>query len=287
MKTVRDHVAEGRLDLLSAGLTNEEAASDAEMLARNALGWDRATYISNVRASVSVEFVHRYRGMLDRRVQREPVSLITGQREFWGLEFTVTRDVLTPRPETELLVEETIALVNKDNQSKPHVVDVGTGSGCVAIAIAKTSGARVTATDVSSAALAVARHNATRHGVDDSIDWVCAPLLKGVHDPPDIVTANLPYIPSMEISQLPPEVQQFEPHVALDGGTNGLAIITQLLREASLRLKNGGTLILEIGRGQASALSTLVETMPRLQIAKIRNDLQGITRVIALRHQIP
>jgi len=287
MKTVRDHVAEGRLDLLSAGLTNEEAASDAEMLARNALGWDRATYISNVRASVSVEFVHRYRGMLDRRVQREPVSLITGQREFWGLEFTVTRDVLTPRPETELLVEETIALVNKDNQSKPHVVDVGTGSGCVAIAIAKTSGARVTATDVSSAALAVARHNATRHGVDDSIDWVCAPLLKGVHDPPDIVTANLPYIPSMEISQLPPEVQQFEPHVALDGGTNGLAIITQLLREASLRLKNGGTLILEIGRGQASALSTLVETMPKLQIAKIRNDLQGITRVIALRHQIP
>ena len=287
MKTVRDHVAEGRLDLLSAGLTNEEAASDAEMLARNALGWDRATYISNVRASVSVEFVHRYRGMLDRRVQREPVSLITGQREFWGLEFTVTRDVLTPRPETELLVEETIALVNKDNQSKPHVVDVGTGSGCVAIAIAKTSRARVTATDVSSLALAVARHNATRHGVDDSIHWVCAPLLKGVHEPPDIITANLPYIPSMEISQLPPEVQQFEPHVALDGGTNGLEIITQLLREASLRLKNGSTLILEIGRGQAAALSTLLETTPELQIVKTRNDLQGITRVIALRRQIP
>ena len=287
MKAVRDHVAAGRLDLLSAGLTNEEAASDAEMLARKALGWDRATYISNVRASVSVEFVHRYRGMLDRRVQREPVSLITGQREFWGLDFTVTRDVLTPRPETELLVEETIALVNTDNHARPHVVDVGTGSGCVAIAIAKTSGARVTATDVSSLALAVARHNATRHGVDDSIHWVCAPLLKGVHNPPDIITANLPYIPSMEISQLPPEVQQFEPHVALDGGTNGLEIITKLLREASLRLKNGGTLILEIGRGQAPALSTLLETTPELQIVKTRNDLQGITRVIALRRQIP
>ena len=164
MKAVRDHVAAGRLDLLSAGLTNEEAASDAEMLARNALGWDRATYISNVLASVSVEFIHRYRGMIDRRVQREPVSLITGQREFWGLDFTVTRDVLTPRPETELLVEETIALVNTDNQARPHVVDVGTGSGCVAIAIAKTSGARVTATDVSSLALAVARHNAPRCG---------------------------------------------------------------------------------------------------------------------------
>ena len=287
MKTVRDHIAAGRLDLLSAGLTNEEAASDAEMLARKALGWDRATYISNLLASVSVEFIHRYRGMIDRRVQREPVSLITGQREFWGLEFTVTRDVLTPRPETELLVEETIALVNKDNQARPHVVDVGTGSGCVAFAIAKTSSARVTATDVSSLALAVARHNATRHGVDDSIHWVCAPLLKGVHNPPVIITANLPYIPSMEISQLPPEVQQFEPHVALDGGTNGLEIITKLLREASLRLKNGGTLILEIGRGQAPALSTLLETTPELQIVNTRNDLQGITRVIALRRQIP
>ena len=123
--------------------------------------------------------------------------------------------------------------------------------------------------------------------MDDLIHWVCAPLLKGVHDPPDIITANLPYIPSIEISQLPPEVQQFEPHVALDGGTNGLEIITQLLREASLRLKNGGTLILEIGRGQAPALSTLLETTPELQIVNTRNDLQGIIRVIALRRQIP
>ena len=287
MKTVRDHVAAGRMDLVSAGLANEEAASDAEMLARSALGWDRATYISNMRASVSAEFVHRYRGMLDRRVQREPVSLITGQREFWGLQFTVTRDVLTPRPETELLVEETIALVNKDNQARPHVVDVGTGSGCVAIAIAKTGSARVTATDISSLAIAVARHNATRHGVDDSIHWVCAPLLKGVHEPPDIITANLPYIPSMEISKLPPEVQQFEPHVALDGGTDGLEIITKLLHEASFRLKNGSSLILEMGRGQAPALRRLLETTPELQIVKTRNDLQGITRVIALRRRIP
>ncbi len=283
MKTVREHVAAGRLDLLSAGLTNEEAAGDAEVLARNALGWDRATYISNARASVPTEFVHRYRGMLDRRVQREPVALITGQREFWGLEFTVTRDVLTPRPETELLVEETITLINKDNQPRPHVVDVGTGSGCVAIAVAKTSSAQITATDVSSRAIAVARQNAKRHGVDDSIQWVCAPLLQGVYEPPDIITANLPYIPTMEISKLPPEVRQFEPRMALDGGTNGLALITQLLREASLLLKNGGNLILEIGSGQAPALSVFLKTTQELEMVNTRNDLQGIARVITLR----
>ena len=253
------------------------------MLARNALGWDRATYISNARASVPTEFVHRYRGMLDRRVQREPVALITGQREFWGLEFTVTRDVLTPRPETELLVEETITLINKDNQPRPHVVDVGTGSGCVAIAVAKTSSAQITATDVSSRAIAVARQNAKRHGVDDSIQWVCAPLLQGVYEPPDIITANLPYIPTMEISKLPPEVRQFEPRMALDGGTNGLALITQLLREASLRLKNGGNLILEIGSGQAPALSVFLKTTQELEMVNTRNDLQGIARVITLR----
>ena len=282
MTTVRGHVDAARSRLVLAGLGRQEAAIDAEVLARSVLGWNRATYLSNGRTELPGNFADRYHGMLERRAQREPVSLITGQREFWGLDFDVTSDVLTPRPETEILVEAALARVEEYDHPRPHVVDVGTGSGCVAVVIARDTQARVTATDVSKAAIAVALRNAERHGVGDRIRWVWAPLLDGVRDTPDLIVANLPYVPESDISKLPPEVREFEPHIALDGGPDGLQVVTQLAEEASQRLAAGGYLIVELGLGQAVSLSRRLEARSELEVVDTRNDLQGILRVMTL-----
>jgi len=281
--TVRGHVAGARARLISAGLEREEAGVDAEVLARTALGWDRATYLSNGRTEAPVAFAERYHRLLERRAQREPVSLITGHREFWGLDFEVTSDVLTPRPETELLVEAAVARIEEYDQVRPHVVDVGTGSGCVAVVIARNTDARLTATDVSHAAIAVARRNAERHGVGDRIRWTCTPLLDSVHDTPDVIVANLPYIPEADISTLPPEVRAFEPRIALDGGPDGLRVVTQLVQVASRRLAAGGYLLVELGLGQAASLSRRLDATSGLEVIDTRDDLQGIPRIVTLR----
>jgi len=282
MTTVRGHVEAARAHLVSAGLERQEAEIDAEVLARNVLGWDRTTYLSDCRTEAPDGFPDRYHRLLKRRAQREPVSLIVGRREFWGLDFAVTQDVLTPRPETEILVEATLARVDEYDHT-PHVVDVGTGSGCVAIVIAQNTAAQVTATDVSQAAITVARRNAERHGVSDRIRYVCTPLLDRVQDVPDMIVANLPYIPRSEISKLPPEVRVFEPHTALDGGPDGLEIVAQLVDVAVQRLAAGGYLILELGLGQTVSLSRYLETRPELKIVNTQDDLQGIPRVMTMR----
>jgi release factor glutamine methyltransferase len=285
MTTVRGHVDAAKARLVSAGLERQDAAIDAEILARNVLGWDRATYLTDGRTEAPGDFPERYRQLLARRSQREPVSLITGHKEFWGLDFDVTSDVLTPRPETEILVEA--ALTNlKHYDHTPHVVDVGTGSGCVAIVIAQNTDAQVTATDVSRAAIAVAQRNAERHGVSDRIRWVCSPLLDRVHGAPDIIVANLPYIPRSDIAQLPPEVRIFEPHTALDGGPDGLQLVTQLVDVASSRLAPSGYLIVELGLGQTVLLSQYLEVRPALEIVSTQDDLRGIPRVMTIQRRL-
>ena len=286
MTTVRRHVDAARALLVSAGLEHQEAAVDAEVLARSVLGWDRATYLADGRAEPPGDFPNRYRSLLERRVKREPVSLITGHREFWGLDFDVTSDVLTPRPETEVLVEAALARLENYNHT-PHVVDVGTGSGCVAIVIAQQTDAQVSATDVSEAAIAVAKRNAERHNVSERIRWVCAPLLDNIPETPDVIVANLPYIPRSDISKLPPEVRSFEPHTALDGGPDGLHLITQLIDAASHRLAVGGYLIVELGLGQTVALSRYLEARPELEIVATHEDLRGIPRVVSMRRPTP
>ena len=285
MTTVREHVDAAKARLVSAGLERQEAAIDAEVLARSVLGWDRATYLADGRTEAPGDFPNRYRPLLERRARREPVSLITGRREFWGLDFDVTSDVLTPRPETEILVEAARARV-EEYEHTPHVVDVGTGSGCVAVVIAQSTDAQVTATDVSEAAIAVARRNAERYDVCDRIRWVCAPLLDRVRDTPDVIVANLPYIPRSAISKLPAEVRLFEPHTALDGGPDGLQLVMQLVDVASHRLAAGGYLIVELGLGQTVSLSEYLEARPELQIVATHYDLQGIPRVMTIRRPL-
>ena len=166
------------------------------MLARQVLGWDRARFLADRNDTATSGFLLKYEPLVARRERREPVSYILGTREFWGLPFEVGPDVLIPRQETEFIVEETLALVGKD--SHPLIVDVGTGSGCIAISLAREiPGARVIATDLSAHALGVARRNAVRHDVGDRITFVETSFLDGIDDRVDVIVSNPPYVPSV------------------------------------------------------------------------------------------
>ena len=285
--TLADCVSAGRALLGAAGIDASEAAVDAEVLARALLGWDLARYLADARDEAPEGFFGWYQEWLERRASREPVSQIVGGREFWGLEFEVTRDVLTPRPETELLVEAALASLADlpaGRQASPVIIDAGTGSGCVAISLAReVPGAFVVATDISGAALAVARRNARRHGVSGRVAFVRASLLEAVAGPVDLVVSNPPYVPSVAFGILPPEVTSYEPMLALDGGLDGLDVIRALMDQARDRLAPGGWLIFEFGHGQDAAVRSAVSERPWLDLARIREDLQGIPRTAVLR----
>lgn len=285
MTTVRQLVGEARSRLVRAGLEPEQAGIDAEVLARNTLGWDRATYLAEGRVAAPAGFFRSYDKVITRREQREPVSLITGYREFWGREFEVTPDVLTPRPETEILVEEALLRLSGRGPDRARVMDVGTGSGCLAVSVAlEFPDCQVTAIDVSIEALGVARRNAARYGVAHRVRWVCARLFEGLAGARDldIIMANLPYIPASEMGSLPPEVREYEPHSALDGGRDGLDAIRALVVEADRHLSHGGWLVMECGVGQSDAVSDHVSSIGALEVVDIRNDLQGIPRVVVV-----
>jgi len=278
---VRDAVAAARDRLVRAGIEPGEAALDAELLAREVLGWDLARYIAHSDEPVSDSFVTAFEALVRRRERREPMSLILGRREFWGLEFEVTGDVLTPRPETEIVVEEALAQMSAGAGVAPPSLfaDVGTGSGCLAVVLAREiGGARVVATDVSEAALEVARRNARRHGVADRVTFVRTSLLDGVGGGFDLIVSNPPYVPTSLLSTLPPEVREHEPRLALDGGPDGLDAIRGLMAQAVTRLTAGGRLIIEFGMGQEDGVKQAAARCPGLQLQRIRRDLQGIPR---------
>jgi release factor glutamine methyltransferase len=279
--TLGHFVAHARATLLAGGVPPDEAAGDAEFLARHALGCDLTQYALARSQVPSPEFPRRFAALIARRVQREPVSQIVGYREFWGLEFEVTRDVLTPRPETELVVEAALEAFPRD--APLLIIDVGTGSGCLAVALAREfSGARVIATDVSEAALDVARRNAARHAVADRIDFRRTDLLEGVTERADLIVSNPPYVASRDAASLPPEVREFEPHIALFAGDDGLYVYRRLLPHVESRLRPGGCLIVEIGRDQSGPVSALAA--PRgWHVERARTDLQGITRTMVFR----
>jgi release factor glutamine methyltransferase len=280
--------ASGRARLAAAGLEPGEAALDAELLVREALGrWDRARLLSHGDEPAGEPAERAFEALLARRERREPISLILGRREFWGLEFRVTPGVLTPRPETELLVEEALACLGRGAPPGPlALADVGTGSGCLAIALAlEEPAATILATDVSPAALDVARDNAARHGVTNRIRFECASLLGGA-DGLCLAVSNPPYIPTGDIATLPLEVRGHEPRAALDGGPDGLAIIRDLLEDAGRALVPGGWLVFEFGDGQERAVREAVAAS-RLELVRIRADLQGIPRTAVARRSPP
>jgi release factor glutamine methyltransferase len=280
--TIHDLVQGARDRFMNAGISANLATLDAEVLARQVLGWDRAKFLADRNEKASSVFLLQYEPLVARRERREPVSYILGMREFWGLPFEVGPDVLIPRQETEFIVEETLALVGKD--SHPVIVDVGTGSGCIGISLAREiPGARVIASDVSKHALDVARRNAVRHNVANRITFVETSFLDGIEDGVDIIVSNPPYVPSVSKPGLTPEVRDYEPSLALFGGADGLDGLRSVLEGAVAKLAPGGHLVMEFGCGQDDGVTDLVRGVDGLDVVKIRHDLQDIPRTVVCR----
>ena len=277
-----EHVARARERLRAASIV--EAALDARLLAQFVLGWDAARFFTAAGDPPPPDFPARYEALVRRRAAREPLAYITGDREFWNLSFEVSPAVLIPRPETESIVEA--ALERFPDRAAPlSIADICTGSGCLAVALAREySRARVVATDLSTAALAVAGRNAARHTVADRVHLIGADLFEGVADLFDLIVANPPYVSEGDRRALAAEVRDYEPELALFGGSDGLAIIRRLVEGSVDRLVPGGTLILEIGFWQEPAVTALISGRDGLDLVEIRPDLQGIPRTaIAVR----
>jgi release factor glutamine methyltransferase len=200
------------------------------------------------------------RDLVVRRGLREPLQHITGSASFCGLEFKVNQDVLTPRPETEILAELGWKVLQKlaETMSTPAALDFGTGSGCLAVTLAqKCPPAMITAIDISRSALRIAEMNAGAHGVQDRIRFVESDGFSAVDGVFDLIISNPPYIPHDEIPSLQPEVRKFDPTLALDGGADGLNFYRRLALEARMHLRAGGTIAMEFGDGQAPAVSEI------------------------------
>lgn len=272
-------------DLLeAAGIVN--AVRETEWLLATALDVPAHVLILEGERPVSALQAEQAWSLLRRRAAREPLQYLLGTQEFRGLDIAVTPDVLIPRPETELLVEEALRAVADCDE--PAIADVGTGSGCIAVALARAQrDATVYALDISAPALAVARGNAIRHGTRDRIRFLRADLLGAFCDAAagifDVIVSNPPYIPEQELEGLQPEVALYEPRVALAAGQDGLALYRRLLREAPPMLKPGGYLIMELGCGQADAVKRLALQGGAFGSVECRKDAAGIERVFVAR----
>ncbi|MBO0725859.1 MAG: peptide chain release factor N(5)-glutamine methyltransferase [Blastocatellia bacterium] len=266
---------------------------DAQTLLAEALGKDRTYLIINFNQQAPEDLLSKFQDMVNRRAAGEPLQYITGHQEFFGLDFEVTPDVLIPRPETELIVEETIRIVQQEGRqegrpyavARPLIVDVGAGSGAIAVALARELGeARVVASDISEAALRVARRNAARHGLGARIGFVVSDLLDAFteEDFADFILSNPPYVSQEEMPSLQREVRDWEPRLALTDSKDGLSFYRRLLKEAPSRLKPGGHLICEMGYRQSERVLAMVNHQV-WAAGRLLDDLQGIPRTIVLR----
>ena len=257
-----------------------DARFEAELLLRSALGENRARFFASLEDELDEAALAQFWRWLERRVGGVPLQHLVGKQEFMGLDFLVNSSVLIPRPDTEIAVETALKFIEDFQQ--PAVADIATGSGAIAVALSYYhSGAKVWATDISTEALAVAQQNAERNGVSQRVTFVRSSwgeqlLARGLQF--DCVVSNPPYIASEEIPQLAIEVQQ-EPHLALDGGPDGLDCYRALLPQTKALLRPGGYLVLEVGQGQADAVSDLLAHHGFSGIAT-RPDLAGIERVV-------
>jgi release factor glutamine methyltransferase len=271
---LREAVAYGTRQLQQVG--NKNPARDAELLLLHATGLGRTELITQPDRLLTSTEVDRYRTAIARRARSEPIQYITGEREFYGLRFIVTPDVLIPRPETEHLVEAALERIPPD--ASHRIADVGTGSGAIAVALAAARPLiQVTALDISLAALKIAQENAAAHGVADRIEFIEADLLNGfTRQSLDLVVSNPPYIANGERNTLDAEVRDFEPAIALFAGPTGLEVYEHLILQAAHALRPEGWLLLEIASGQQLQLEQLLKTWKSVTFAA---DLQGIPRV--------
>ena len=278
--TLHELLASARNQLVGAGLPAADAAIDVDLFARALLGWDKAQLLTRKGDPAPEGLEPRLSEWVTRRANREPCAYIIGSREFYGLDFRVTPAVLIPRPETEMVVEETVRLATM--LAAPRIADIGTGSGCIAVAVARElPQSQLIATDVSSGALSVAYDNAVRHRVADRITFVTTSYLGGVDGDFDVIAANPPYVRLRDKPALARDVRH-EPDVALFGGETGLRDIEGVLDTAVARLRAGGWLVMEFGFGQEDEVRSLVGQRAQLTLDRVRNDLQGIPRTAVI-----
>jgi release factor glutamine methyltransferase len=264
----------------------ESARLQAELLLAHLLKLKRLQLYLNFERPLTAAEVSASREAIRRRGQHEPVQYIVGSTSFCGLELEVNRAVLIPRPETELLAEQGWLFLQRASATDATALDFGTGSGCLAVALAvKCPRAKVTALEISPAALGLAAANATQHGVSERIRFVEGPGMEVLEEGLkfDLVISNPPYIPSAEIQQLQPEVRDFEPRGALDGGADGLEFYRQLATQAASRLAPGGRIMLEFGDGQAPAIEKLFRDQNWI-VERILQDYTGRQRILIAKH---
>lgn len=281
MPSVSEFLIQGT-DRLSFGPHPERARADAELLLMHLLKKDRAWLIGHSTDDIGFDLGDLYYELLQRRYRGEPIQYIFGEAEFYRLPFRVTPDVLIPRPETEHVVEKVLELAT--GFASPRVVDVGTGSGAIAATLAhELPDSVVTATDVSAAALCVARENAQRNGMAERIRFLGGDLLEPVTGEQfDIVVSNPPYVSVADRESLAVEVRDYEPEQALFAGVDGLNLYRRLIPQAYAAIAPGGYLVLEIGHGQEPPVGALLSEAGFEKI-EFTSDLQGIPRVACAR----
>jgi release factor glutamine methyltransferase len=280
--SIAEATLEATRSLRRAGVP--ESRREAASLLAHALGRDRTFLITHAEEEVPEEILYAFRSLVERRSAGEPLQYIKGSTEFFKLDFAVTPHVLIPRPETELLVEAALDLL--EGVGAPAVCDVGTGSGCIIISILhERAEARGVGLDVSEAALAVARRNAERHGVDERLSLILSDCFEALDEPGarfDMIVSNPPYVAESALEGLQREVRDFEPRVALTPGGDGLKIIRRLMEDSPRFLQPGGHLLMEIGFDQHEAVHNLINPQT-WELLDIHPDLQGIPRTVALR----
>ena len=260
-----------------------DAQLEAEVLIRHVLRIDRATFLRDLEEPVTEYDRERLDALVARRLRREPLNYITGFREFYGLSFEVSDGVLIPRQETELLVDTVIALARSRPKSKMKICDVGTGSGAIAISLAvHLPSAEITATDISQRALDIADSNRRTHGVYNRVALRRGNLLEPIDHKPEIIVSNPPYIREGDLLFLQPEIQ-YEPRVALDGGTDGLELIRGLLSQSLDKVSCTGAILFEIDTAQENSARMLSrEYFPNSEIS-VLDDLSGNSRAVLIK----
>ena len=302
MNTIRDILNWAAEYLKSRNIPSDRL--DSEVLLSFILNKDRTYLYTNSEKPILPEEHKKFKELIERRGRREPLSYITGEKEFWSLKFKVSRDTLIPRPETEILVQAVLDIIKYPSPPPLpigerikvrgiKILDIGTGSGNIAVSIAKESPEfHVFTVDKSNSALSVAKENAIIHNVAGRITFLkgdlcipfnppSPPFVKGGKEGLfDIIVSNPPYIPTGDIEGLMPEVRDWEPRWALDGGKDGLEIVRKIIKDAPLFLKSKGFLAMEIGFGQSEEVSRIISETDKFHNIKTIKDLSGIERVV-------
>ena len=278
--TISDALAAGSLRLKRAGVENPTL--DARLLLMHALSFSREALVANQKNPVTEELLYAYDQLLDRREKHEPISHITGGREFWSITFEVTKDTLDPRADSETIIEAVLEAI-PEHEKPLSILDIGTGTGCLLIALLveypQSTGLGI---DISEKALAVARRNAGRIINSPRIRLEQGEWAQNVKETFDVIISNPPYIPEADIASLATEVKQFEPHLALSGGDDGLNAYRALAPQLSRMLNEGGIAVLEIGKGQEAAVRNIMACEGLMPISEKR-DLANIIRTITFK----